>query len=177
MDAGTDGIRCQTAGPSNLLVSEAGYFSHEKHVAIHFCQRGQRLIDREVDVLRGQSRFHVGQGRWYWLPDMPAVVIEEQVSGDAEQPASHFAFSAGRDSCPADLEKHILRQITREVGLPDGPKEIPEQPLSIGDEQRFGIGHALKDEERSGRPILSNPRTTATSFRPEWLRPPSSSAW
>jgi hypothetical protein len=51
MNARTDGVRCQSAGSSDLLVTKTRHFPHEEYVTVERCERGEGVIDGKVDIL------------------------------------------------------------------------------------------------------------------------------
>src|SRR6266516_4326064 len=52
------------------------------------------------------------------------LLIEHEVSGDLKQPGLQLAISGRGDRRPAHPQEHILRQITRRLGLADRPAEV-----------------------------------------------------
>ena len=51
MNAGTNGIRCQSARPSDLFIAEARHFPHDEYVTVEITQCGEGLVDGQVDIL------------------------------------------------------------------------------------------------------------------------------
>ena len=109
MDARTDGVRCQSARTSDLVIAKASDFAHEKHVAIEIGQRGERVVDREIDVLGRRARAFVRQHGWLGVPQPLAVVIEREVPGDLKQPGPDLAVRGDGDRGPAHPQEDVLR--------------------------------------------------------------------
>jgi hypothetical protein len=84
MDARTDGIRCQSARPSDLFIAKTRHFPHEEYVTVEISQCGEGFVDSKVDVLGRRSHGFVHQHRWFRSPQMLAVVINGQVPGNFE---------------------------------------------------------------------------------------------
>ncbi len=51
MNARTDGIRCQSARPSDLFIAKTRHFPHEEYVTVEISQCGEGLVDSKVDIL------------------------------------------------------------------------------------------------------------------------------
>ena len=143
MDARSHGVRCQSTCPPDLVVAKAHHLPHQEHVAIELGQRGERFVDREVDVLRRQPSTFLRQCRWLGVPQALAVVIEREVPGDVKQPGPDVPFRRNRNGRAGHSQEDILREITRRVGA-NRPAEVLEQAVLVGGEERFRIdGHCL----------------------------------
>ena len=140
MDARADAVRCQSARASDLFIAKARHFPHQEYVTIEIRQGGERLVDREVDILRGRSRAFVRQRRRLGVPQTLAVVIEREVPGDLKQPGSNLTVRGHGDGGPAHPHEDVLRQITRVFRLADRPAEVLEQAMLVGGEERCGVG-------------------------------------
>ncbi len=142
MNPRSDCIWCQSAGLPDLVIAKAHDFAHQKDVAIEVGQRGERFVDRKVDVLGREPRPFFRQRRWLGAPQPCAVVIEREVSGDVKQPGPHLFFRRDRDGRAAHPEEDVLREIARGLRS-DRPAEVPEKAVLVGCEEGGGVdGHA-----------------------------------
>src|SRR5580765_8549447 len=90
-------------------------------------------------------------------------MVEREVPRDRENPGATLAGFCGRRPRARDAEEHFLREIARDIGLTDDPRQISEDAVPVLGEDRGGIGHALHSmrEEPRGRAILSSSRRAA----------------
>src|SRR5262245_40216359 len=84
MDARSDGVRCQSACLTDFGIAEASYLPHEEDVTVDVWQCGEGLVDGQTDVLRRRPRAHVRPRQWLGPASTVTLVIERDVSGDAE---------------------------------------------------------------------------------------------
>ena len=143
MNPRADRVRRQLARRRNLVVAKAGHFPQEEDISIDLGQRGESLVDGEVNILRWRPDDAVGQYRRFGVPKAPAVMVECEVSRYLEEPGPNLAVRPCRDRRPAHPQEDVLGQITRGVGMADRPAEVLEEAMLMSGEQRFGVdGHA-----------------------------------
>ncbi|HKV99744.1 MAG TPA: hypothetical protein VJN96_07965 [Vicinamibacterales bacterium] len=68
-------------------------------------------------------------------------MIDREVPRDAKQPRPDLAVARGRYLGSNDANKDVLRQFLCGVGLSNRPAQVLKQPLSVLEEQRFGVSH------------------------------------
>ena len=51
MDAGSDSVRRQPARVSDFVIAQPRHLTHEEHVTVEVGQRGESLVDSELDIL------------------------------------------------------------------------------------------------------------------------------
>ena len=51
VNARSDGVRCESAGLGDLLITKSRHFPHQKYVAVELVQRAEGPIDSEIDIL------------------------------------------------------------------------------------------------------------------------------
>ena len=143
MNARTDGIRCQSARPSDLFIAKTRHFPHEKNITVEISQDGEGFVNGKVDILRGRSRSFVRQLRWRWPTLMLAVVIDHQVPGNLEQPGPDLTVRGSRDHRPTHSHEDILGEVTCRLCFADRSAEVLEQAALVDGEERSGVvGHA-----------------------------------
>jgi hypothetical protein len=140
MNPGANRVGRKTTRASDIVVPESCNFAHQEHVAIDIGQRGERLVHGKIDILRRQPYTRVVFG--LHLPQALTVVIQREISRDAEQPRTQFSVRGHRYRCAGNSQKDVLRQIARCVGLAHCSAKVPEQPVPVGCEERFSVDHS-----------------------------------
>ncbi len=142
VDSVSDGIARQVARAGNLVVAKAGYLSQQEDVTVHMRQGCESLIDRGCRFLGRRCGKVAGvNGRRARVPVESALVVQHDISCDAKQPRSQIGVCACRHRCPADSEEYLLGQLVCRVEVSGSPIQVPEHPVAIQPEERFGVGH------------------------------------
>ena len=139
MDARSHRVRRQTAHARDLQVTQSGGFAHQEYVAINIVERGQGLLHGRTGFLRRGPRGVNRRATWLLAPPM---VIQRQVARDREQPRTRVVSGRRRLRGSGGAQKHVLRQVTRIVGVTDGATQIPEQPIPVLDEEGLDAGQS-----------------------------------
>jgi hypothetical protein len=139
MDSGSDGVDREVTRRRNLLVPEATDLTEQEDVSIDVGERGQCFIDDDGHVLGSRDGPTLSRGCHRRRPGAPSMMVDDNVSGDCEDPGLRLASRTRRNLGSADTQEDVLDQIARGVRPPGRATEVPKERLMVRGEQCFDV--------------------------------------